>query len=99
MRYPLLGTALLLLAVTPAKAAEVTELTTQQQKLGYTIGLQIGQGHGGRQRFGQRGGATGNQHQQSALRRHCRYPVEQHLPGAQRILIRHRMCRLNQGQP
>lgn len=44
MRYPLLGTALLLLAVTPAKAAEVTELTTQQQKLGYTIGLQIGQG-------------------------------------------------------
>ncbi|KAA3626890.1 MAG: FKBP-type peptidyl-prolyl cis-trans isomerase [Proteobacteria bacterium] len=44
MRYPLLGAALLLLAATPAQAAEVTELTTQQQKLGYTIGLQIGQG-------------------------------------------------------
>ncbi len=43
MKYPLLGAALLALVAAPLQAAEVAELTTQQQKLGYTVGLQIGQ--------------------------------------------------------
>lgn len=43
MKHPLLGAALLALVAAPALAAEVGELTTQQQKLGYSIGLQIGQ--------------------------------------------------------
>lgn len=43
MKYPLLGAVVLTLIAAPTQAAEVSELTTQQQKLGYTIGLQIGQ--------------------------------------------------------
>lgn len=43
MKHPLLGIALLTLVAAPVLAAEPPELATQQQKLGYTIGLQIGE--------------------------------------------------------
>lgn len=42
MKYPLLGAVLLSLVTAPSLADEV-KLTTQQQKLGYTVGLQVGQ--------------------------------------------------------
>lgn len=43
MKHPLLGAALLMLVATPTLAEEVTELATQQQKIGYIIGMQVGQ--------------------------------------------------------